>query len=278
MKLLRPLNFIDCETTGLDIALDRVIELAILQLRPDGETSNYCWRFNPGIRISPQAQAVHGITAKDLKKCPCFSDRAREILGILARCDLAGFNVVNFDIPLLFEEFFRAGVEWHLAGTNIIDAATVFRTHERRNLSAALRFYCGQAHPQAHSAAGDVRACSDIVTAQLQRYPELTGKSVEALAHECLDRRQDLAGYILQDKFGECCYALGFDHGGGTGRRVVDDPWLGEWMLSRAFPEHTKRIIRQLLWPCRRSEAIAKTVRRKRKENRCRPCVTASKR
>ena len=172
----RPLIVFDLETTGVDTQRDRIIELAALKIWPDGEREEKVRRFNPGIPIPKEATAVHGITDADVKDEPPFGKVARGPKGIASYftgCDLAGYNVINFDIPMLAAEFKRAGEKLDVAEISVVDSFRIFKIREPRDLSGALRFYCGQEHAEAHSALGDVKATLAVLEAQLNRYRDL---------------------------------------------------------------------------------------------------------
>ena len=170
LNLLKPLAFIDLETTGIDIITDRIVQIAILKVFPDGREELKNQIINPTIPIPPDVSAIHGIYDQDVKDAPTFSEIAIEYLNFLENSDLAGFNSNKFDIPLLVEEFLRVGLCLKLSGRNLIDVQTIFHTMERRNLRAAYKFYCGQDLEGAHNAAVDIRATYQVLKAQIERY------------------------------------------------------------------------------------------------------------
>lgn len=169
----RPLIFFDLETTGLSVRDDRIIELAILRLSPQGDVLERVRRFNPGIPIHPEASAVHGIYDDDLKDEAPFTSRARALFDLLDPCDLAGFNIRRFDVPMLIAEFRRADIAFEVADRKLIDMQAIFHKQEPRDLSAAARFYLGREHQEAHTALGDIRTSAAVLAAQLERYTEL---------------------------------------------------------------------------------------------------------
>ncbi len=172
-KLDRPLVFFDLETTGLNLKSDRIVELAVIRLSPQGDVLERVRRFNPGIPIPPEATAVHGITDADVADEAPFCARARSLEELLADCDLAGFNIRRFDVQMLQAEFRRCGVRLDLEGRRIVDMQTIFHHEEPRDLSAAARYYLGREHDEAHSALGDIRTSTAVLGAQLARYPHL---------------------------------------------------------------------------------------------------------
>ncbi|MHB1195103.1 MAG: exonuclease domain-containing protein [Longimicrobiales bacterium] len=172
-ELDRPLVFFDIETTGLSLKNDRIIELALIKVTPQGDVLEKVRRFNPGIPIPPEATAVHGITDADVAAEAPFSARAKALLDHLDGCDLAGFNVRRFDIVMLAAEFARCGLRLEMEGRRVVDMQNIFHHEEPRDLSAAARFYLGRVHDEAHTALGDIRTSAAVLSAQLERYPHL---------------------------------------------------------------------------------------------------------
>ena len=173
IPLDRPLAFFDLETTGLKVGTDRIIEMALIRLSPGGDVFERVRRFNPGIPIEPEATAVHGISDADVAQEPSFASVARSLAEVLDPCDLAGFNVRRFDLPMLLAEFRRAGVAFPIRGRQVVDVQMIFHREEPRDLSAAARFYLGRELEDAHSALADIRATAAVLGAQLQRYGHL---------------------------------------------------------------------------------------------------------
>ena len=167
----RPLVFFDLETTGLDLKKDRIVELALIKMTPHGDVLERVRRFNPEMPIPPEATAVHGISDADVADEEPFCRRAAALAQILEGCDLSGFNVRRFDVPLLMAEFKRCGVPFSLEGRRVVDVQNIFHREERRDLSAAARFYLGREHEEAHTALGDIRTSAAVLGAQLERYP-----------------------------------------------------------------------------------------------------------
>ncbi len=173
VELDRPLIFLDLETTGLNIREDRIIEMAVLRVSPQGDVLERVRRFNPGIPIHPEAAAVHGMTDEDVASEVPFAARAKALHQLLDPCDLAGFNIRRFDLPMLRAEFKRANIEFDYKSRRIIDVQGIFHLEEPRDLSAAARFYLGREHQEAHSALGDIRTTAAVLAAQIERYPDL---------------------------------------------------------------------------------------------------------
>ncbi|MEF2643055.1 MAG: 3'-5' exonuclease, partial [Paramuribaculum sp.] len=174
LNLTRPLVFFDLETTGTNITHDRIVEISIVKVMPDGTDTERTRRINPGMPIPAEATAVHHITDADVANEPSFKQIAKSLAEMFKDCDIAGFNSNRFDIPLLLEEFNRAGINLDLSRTRFIDVQTIFHKKEQRTLSAAYRFYCGKNLDDAHSASADTRATYEVLKAQLDRYDDLT--------------------------------------------------------------------------------------------------------
>lgn len=245
MKLVRPLVVFDVETTGTDVAKDRIVSWAAMKVYPDGKQHVFeTLYFDPGIPISQEAIDTHGITNEKAAEGVPFEWEAQSILNYFDGCDLAGFNLLNFDIPILWEEFNRAGIKWDLNGISVIDAGNIFKIKERRTLEAAVKFYCGKDHSEAHDAKGDVVATFEVLMGQLSRYSDLGEMQIPDLAKACkMNDRFDLAGKIIADKDGDPSYAFGKC----KGVKVKKDPSYAKWMLTADFSEQTKMVIRALI-------------------------------
>jgi DNA polymerase-3 subunit epsilon len=244
MKLTRPLAFLDIESTGTDPQADRILELAILIYDGATVTANSCRRFNPGFAIPTESTAIHGITDADVANEPPFSSGiGRSILKRIEGCDLAGYNLRRFDLPILDEELRRVGLKLNLFGVGVIDAYGIFSKKEPRSLSDAVRKYCGREHEGAHGAAADTQASLDVLLGQLKTYPDLEAMETAKLAEfsrigdfEFID----IAGKLYRDKDGDACYAFGKNRG----VKVRDDAGYADWMLNRAkFPGSTNEAL-----------------------------------
>ena len=181
LNLKRPIVFFDLETTGVDTARDRIVEISMIKVMPDGEEITRTRRLNPGMHIPAEATAVHGITDDDVKECPTFAQVAKSLEQFIRGCDFGGFNSNRFDLPVLVEEFLRAGVDVDLKKRKFIDVQNIFHKKEQRTLVAAYKFYCDKDLDDAHSAEADTRATYEVLKAQLDRYPDLEN-DVAALA------------------------------------------------------------------------------------------------
>ncbi len=186
IPLDRPLVFFDLETTGVDTKTDRIVELALIRVSPQGDVLEKVRRFNPEMPIPPGATAIHGITDADVAGEATFGQRARSLAKLLGGCDLAGFNILRFDLPLLDNEFHRAGVPFGVKGRRLIDMQTIFHREEPRDLTAAAKFYLERAHPEAHTALGDIRTSAAVLSAQLERYGDLP-RDIDGLHDYCAE-------------------------------------------------------------------------------------------
>lgn len=241
---MRPICFFDLETTGTDKMNDRIVEIAIIEW--DGEIKNqYHSYVNPGMPIPSAATEVHGITNEMVLKAPFFKTIAEDVFSFIAGCDLGGFNSNAFDIPMLYVELNRSGLNLDLKDINFIDACNIFKRKEERTLSAASKFYTGDPHENAHSAMDDVLATINVFNAQLERYPELKEKSQAELAVYCnYDRpRCDLAGNFQIDNDGDYIFTFG-KH---KGLKAKTQPDYLLWMYRQDFLPDTKQIIQSLL-------------------------------
>lgn len=244
MKLTRPLVFFDVETTGTDPSKDRIVTFSALKTYPNGKTHYYDARFNPQIEMSLEVIAIHGIDNYLASTYPLFHAQAQPILNYFDGCDLAGFNCLNFDVPILWEELNRTGRKWDLTGVNIIDVGNIFKIKERRTLEAAVKFYCGKEHTGAHGSKADAAATSDVLEGQISWYADLQPLSVSDLAKfSKMDDRFDLAGKIVKDKDGDPTYSFGKS----KGVKVRDDLSYAYWMMKSDFSQQTKSVLRQIV-------------------------------
>jgi DNA polymerase-3 subunit epsilon len=243
LNLIRPICFFDLETTGINISKDRIVEIAIHKIMPDGTEKTHTFLINPTVPIPAEVIAVHGITNEMVANEPTFSQRAHEIYGIIKDADLAGFNSNRFDIPLLAEEMLRAGVDFDMGNRNAIDVQNIFHKMEQRTLVAAYKFYCNKDLTDAHSAAADTIATYEVFKGQLERYPEL-GVDMRAIADFATYRKPvDFAGMLAFNEAGEEC----FNFGKHKGKRIVDifeqEPGYYSWIQNADFPLYTKKVL-----------------------------------
>ena len=203
LNLKNPLVFFDLETTGIDIAKDRIVEISMVKVMPNGEEIVKTRRINPGMPIPPESTAIHGITDEDVKDCPKFKEIAKSLAAQIEGCDLAGFNSNRFDIPMLAEEFLRAGVDVDLNRRKFIDVQTIFHKMEQRNLTAAYKFYCNKDLTNAHSAEADTMATYEVLKAQLDRYPELENDVNFLSKYSSFTNNVDFAGRMVYNEKGQ---------------------------------------------------------------------------
>lgn len=239
----KPLAVFDLETTGTNVRSDRVVEIAILRIDVDGTGTYKVRRLNPEMPIPADATAVHGISDADVAAEPTFRQVANSLAAFLEDCDLAGYNLRRFDVPILQEEFARAGVKFEVAGRAVIDACAIFKMNERRNLAAAYDFYCGKDLEGAHSAGADTLATMEILLQQMERYSELP-RTAAGLHEYCRD-----PSWVDEDgKFkwrgGEAVFSFG-KHTGAPLREVAETaPGYLDWMLEQDFPDETLAMLR----------------------------------
>jgi DNA polymerase-3 subunit epsilon len=248
LTLSRPLAFFDLETTGLKIGGDRIVEIAILKLLPNGEKIHYHRRLNPEIPIPEAISKIHGITNEMVANEPSFEDVAGEIFLFLEDCDFAGYNSNYFDIPFLVEEFLRVGVEFELDGRRFVDVQAIFHKNEPRDLKAAYRFYCQKDLTNAHSAEADITATYEILLAQLERYPDTIKPDVDFLHRYTAKNNKsvDLAGRIVYNEKNIPVFNFGKHKGRSVTEVFQFEPSYYQWMMDGDFPEYTKRVITKL--------------------------------
>ncbi len=243
LHLDRPLAFIDVETTGLSPAADRIVELTVLKLQPDGTEELKSARLNPQMPIPPEATAIHGITDEDVADKPTFRQYAQSLREFLASCDFGGFNVKRFDLSILEAEFRRAGVEFTTKGCRILDSMFIFHKLEPRDLAAAYRKYCGKEIEDAHTSQADVRAAAEILEAQLERHPELP-RDVDALDEFCNPRDpnwiDDEGKFVWSGD--EAVFGFGKNRGISLRDMVRHDSEYLEWMANADFSDEVRRI------------------------------------
>jgi len=246
LNLNRPLCFFDLETTGIDIANDRIVEIAILKLMPDGEKREKVWLVNPGCPIPQAASDVHGITDDKVASAPSFKQIAADVNSFIDNSDLAGYNSDRFDIPLLAEEMLRAEFDFDLSTRKTVDVQTIFHKMEKRTLTAALKFYCDQTLENAHSALADTQATHDVLQAQIERYDDLQN-DISFLSEFSSHRKTaDLAGFIVFNSKEQECFGFG-KHKGKTVEQVLEqEPGYFGWLLNADFPRYTKKILTQI--------------------------------
>jgi DNA polymerase-3 subunit epsilon len=258
ITLDRPLAIIDLETTGLDPQKDRIVEICVLKVRPDGREVQYARRLDPGVPIPPEASAIHGIRDADVAGAPRFADVADDLLALLGGCHLCGFNLQRFDLRMLYAEFARVGRTLPLDGRAVIDAMTLYHRCEPRDLAAAVRFYLGREHEEEHSAAADARATAAVLDAMLARYPDLPRTVVGLHQHISGEDAVDSEGRFVRVE-GQVRFAFGKYRGQPLAFVAANAPDYLNWLLGQDFFDDAKRIVREALAEARGSQS---TVRR----------------
>ena len=245
LKLEKPIIFFDLETTGVQVAKDRIVEISILKVFPNGNKESKTWLVNPTIPIPAETTAIHGISDDKVANEPTFNDLAQEILELIHNCDLGGYNSNKFDIPLLAEEFLRSGVDFDMTNRKAVDVQNIFHKMEQRTLVAAYKFYCDKDLTNAHSAEADTTATYEVLLAQLDKYDEIEN-DVNFLAEfsQRGGKFADMAGFIRYNEDGKEVLSFG-KYRGVTLEQIWDDnPGYFSWINQADFPLFTKNVMR----------------------------------
>ncbi|WP_101689768.1 3'-5' exonuclease [Dysgonomonas massiliensis] len=247
LNLKNPIIFFDLETTGTDTVRDRIVEISYLKVYPNGKEESKTKRLNPEMPIPAGASAIHGIYDEDVKDCPTFKQIAKSLATQMEGCDLAGFNSSRFDIPLLAEEFLRAGIDIDFSKRKMIDVQIIFHKKEQRTLEAAYKFYCDKTLENAHSAEADTRATYEVLKAQLDRYPDLVN-DMASLSEEFsfFNNNVDLAGRIILDENGVEVFNFGKHKGKPVAEVLKKEPSFYAWMMDADFPLNTKQVLTKI--------------------------------
>jgi len=258
LHLRNPIAFFDLEATGTNISTDRIVEFSVVKVHPDGKEEILTKKINPTIPIPKEVSLIHGIYDEDIKDAPTFKDAARELHKFLEGADLAGFNVLKYDIPLLVEEFLRAGIDFDIEKRSLLDAQKIFHMMEKRNLTAAYKFYCNQDLVNAHSAEADTIATYEIFKAQIARYEgqeveDLLGNKLGVIENDIKklhalfnEKMVDLAGRFIFNNEGVECFNFGKHKGKPIEQVLKEEPGFYDWMMKGDFPLDTKRKFTQV--------------------------------
>lgn len=247
LNLKNPLVFFDLETTGINIATDRIVELCYIKVYPNGNEESKSMRINPEMHIPEASSAIHGIYDEDVKDCPTFKQVARELANAIEGCDLAGFNSNRFDIPMLAEEFLRAEVNFDLTRRKFIDVQNIYHKLEKRTLSAAYKFYCGKDLENAHSALADTQATYEVLQAQLDKYPNELQNDMQFLADfSRMSNNVDFAGRIVYNEQGVEVFNFGKYKGMPVTEVLQKDSGYYGWVMQGDFTRNTKQVLTQL--------------------------------
>jgi DNA polymerase-3 subunit epsilon len=246
LKLKRPLAFIDLETTGINVSSDRIIELSVLKISPNGKEEWMSTRVNPEVPIPPKTTAIHGIKDEDVTGSPTFKEVAKNLAAFLEGCDLAGYNAIKFDIPVLAEEFLRVNIDFNFRKRRYVDVQIIFHKKEQRTLTAAYQFYCKKELLGAHGSKADTAATFEVLKSQLDKYSDLEN-DVEKLAdYSSFNTIVDFAGRIILDEKGVEIFNFGKHKGKPVELVFNEEPAYYSWMMNGDFPLYTKKVLTEI--------------------------------
>ena len=243
LNISRPICFFDLETTGMNVAKDRIVEISILKIFPDGREEEYTKRINPTVPIPAETTAVHGISDVDIADAPTFAEKAVEIHNLIKDSDLAGFNSNRFDIPLLVEELLRCDIDFDIKNRNAIDIQNIFHKMEQRTLVAAYKFYCDKDLTNAHSAAADTKATYEVLKSQLDRYEDLDNNMKSLAEFSTRKKSADFAGFIGYDEEDIEIFTFGKHKGKRVETVLEKEPGYFGWIQNADFPLYTKKVL-----------------------------------
>ena len=243
LKLTRPICFFDLETTGINISKDRIVEISILKVLPNGNKESKTWLVNPEMPIPAETTAVHGITNEKIANEPTFKTLAPEISKMIAGCDLGGYNSNKFDIPLLAEEMLRVGLDFDMSNNVAVDVQNIFHKMEQRTLVAAYKFYCDKDLTNAHSAEFDTLATYEVLKSQLDKYPELENDTKFLAEFSTRRKTADFAGFIVFNDEGKEIFTFGKHNGKLVDEVLEKEPGYFGWIQNADFPLYTKKIL-----------------------------------
>ncbi|WMI65861.1 3'-5' exonuclease [Aestuariibaculum sp. YM273] len=243
LNLNKPICFFDLETTGVNITTDRIVEIAILKVHPNGKEESKRWLVNPTIPIPKEVTAIHGISDEDVADKPTFKEIAKEVYNLIKDSDLGGFNSNRFDIPLLAEEMLRAEVDFDMKNRLAVDVQTIFHKMEQRTLSAAYKFYCDKNLEDAHTAEADTLATYEVLKAQIAKYDDLENDTKFLAEFSSRKQFADFAGFIAYNKKGEECFSFGKHKGKLVTEILENEPGYFGWLLNADFPLYTKKVL-----------------------------------
>ena len=246
LKLNKPICFFDLETTGINIANDRIVEISILKVFPNGNKESHTWRVNPEMKIPAITTAIHGITDEMVANEPTFKELSYKVYDLIKDSDLGGYNSNRFDIPLLAEELLRADVDFDLKKNQAVDVQTIFHKKEKRTLEAAYQFYCNKDLTNAHSAEADTMATYEVLKAQLDRYEDLENDMGFLSTYSSHKNFADFAGFIGFDKNGKEIFSFGKHKGVLLEDILEKEPGYFGWILNADFPLYTKKILTRI--------------------------------
>ncbi|MBL4668159.1 MAG: 3'-5' exonuclease [Flavobacteriales bacterium] len=246
LKLTKPLAFFDLETTGLNIATDRIVEISIVKIMPNGDKEIKTKLINPTIPISAESVAIHGITEDKIKDKATFKEVANELNDFIKGCDLAGFNSNRFDVPLIAEEFLRAGIDFNVSDRKLVDVQNIFHKMEQRTLVAAYKFYCDKDLTNAHSAEADTTATYEILEAQIAKYSDLEADTDFLSEFSQMTKNADLLGRFVYDENNVVVFNFGKHKGKAITEVLEKEPGYYGWMMNGDFPLYTKKVMKDI--------------------------------
>ncbi|RZT96689.1 DNA polymerase-3 subunit epsilon [Ancylomarina subtilis] len=246
LNLKNPIAFFDLETTGINVSKDRIVEIAIVKVSPNGNEETKTYRVNPGIPIPKEASAIHGIYDEDVKDEPTFKEIGKIIAKYIEGCDLAGYNSNRFDIPLLAEEFLRADIDIDMRKRKFVDVQTIFHKMEQRTLTAAYKFYCGKDLEGAHGAEADTIATYEVLKSQLDKYENLENDIDYLSKFSTQNKNADFAGMIVFDKKGVETFNFGKNKGKAVEEVLKEQPGYYGWIMNNDFPLYTKKVLTEI--------------------------------
>ncbi len=246
LNLSKPICFFDLETTGTNVAKDRIVEISILKVFPNGNKESHTWRVNPEMPIPPSTTAIHGITNEMVENEPTFKELAHKVQDLMKDSDLGGYNSNRFDIPLLAEELLRAEVDFDLKKGKAVDVQTIFHKKEKRTLEAAFKFYCDKDLTDAHSAEADTNATYEVLKAQLDRYEDVENDINFLSTFSAHKNYADFAGFVGYNKQGEEVFSFGKHRGKKVTDIIEKEPGYFGWLLNADFPLYTKKVLTRI--------------------------------
>jgi len=246
LKLKRPVVFLDLETTGINVSSDRIVEISLLKISISGKEQWMTTRVNPEMPIPPKVTAIHGISDSDVTDAPTFREIAKNVAAFMEGCDLAGYNAVKFDIPVLAEEFLRVNIDFNFRKRKYVDPQIIFYKKEQRTLSAAYQFYCKKDLENAHSAKADTAATYEVLKAQLDMYNDLENDIEKLAIYSAFNNNVDFAGRIILDENSIEIFNFGRYKGRPVEEVFREDPSYYSWMMNGDFPLYTKKVLTEI--------------------------------
>jgi DNA polymerase-3 subunit epsilon len=246
LNLKRPIAFIDLETTGVNVTTDRIVELSVLKISPNGKEEWMTVRVNPEMPIPPKTTAIHGISDEDVADSPSFREVGKSLASFLEGCDLAGFNAIKFDIPVLAEEFLRVNIDFNFRKRRYVDVQVIFHKKEQRTLTAAYLFYCKKKLEGAHGSKADTAATYEVLKSQLDMYDDLENDIEKLADFSSFNSNVDFAGRIILDEKGVEVFNFGKHKGKPVETVLSEEPAYYSWMMNGEFPLYTKKVLTEI--------------------------------